>query len=67
MAGLAIGLAVSAGLVRFIASMLYGVTTGDPLTYSGVPLLLLAVALVACLAPAIRAARVDPLRVLKSQ
>jgi putative ABC transport system permease protein len=67
MAGLAIGLAVSAGLVRFIASMLYGVPTGDPLTYSGVPLLLLAVALVACLAPAIRAARVDPLRVLKSQ
>jgi putative ABC transport system permease protein len=65
-AGLAIGLAASAALVQFIAAMLYGVTTRDPVTYAAVPAVLLVVALLACLTPALRAARIDPLRVLKS-
>jgi ABC-type lipoprotein release transport system permease subunit len=45
--------------------MLYGMTPGDPVTYAAVPAILLAVGAVACLAPALRAARTDPLRVLK--
>jgi putative ABC transport system permease protein len=63
--GIGAGLLTAALLTRWIAAMLYGVTTGDPLTYAAVPAVLLSVALLACLAPAIRAARVDPLRVLK--
>jgi ABC-type antimicrobial peptide transport system permease subunit len=65
-AGLIAGL-VCAGLVaRSLSSFLYGITPYDPLTYLGVPLILLAVATVACFVPARRAARMDPVQVLRS-
>ncbi len=65
-AGLVAGLFASAMLVRFITAMLYGVTTHDPITYLAVPALVLVVAAIACLAPALRASRVDPIRLLKA-
>lgn len=64
--GLAAGLLGSFVLTRFIAAMLYGVTAHDVATYLVVPVVLLLVALAACLAPALRAARIDPIRLLKA-
>lgn len=62
--GLTLGVAVSLGVSRLIASILYGSAT-DPVTFVGVPLLLCAVALVASFIPAFRASRVDPLVALR--
>jgi len=67
LAGLAIGLAGSYGLTRFIASQLYGVTPTDPLTFTGVSLLLAAVGVLAIYFPARRAAQVDPMVALRSE
>ncbi len=58
--GGAAGLIAALGLTRFLRSLLYGVGSGDPITYAGVALLLLVVALGACALPALRAARIDP-------
>jgi putative ABC transport system permease protein len=58
--GTAAGLALAFALSRLMASQLFGVSAGDPLTYAGVPLLLASVAFVACYVPARRAAGVDP-------
>jgi predicted permease len=65
LAGVALGLAVSALLTRFLGSMLLGVTTTDALTFSCVAVLLSAVALFACFIPARRAMRVDPMVALR--
>jgi ABC-type antimicrobial peptide transport system permease subunit len=58
--GLALGLALSFGLTRFIAGLLYGITTNDPGTIIGVIVLLGAMSLLACYLPAHRAMRADP-------
>ena len=58
--GLALGAAVAIMLARKVGPMLYEVSAKDPLTYAGVVGVLLVVAVVASLAPALRAARVDP-------
>jgi putative ABC transport system permease protein len=58
--GCAIGLAGAFGLTRLISSGLYGVTATDPVTYVGISLLLVVVALIACAIPTMRAVRVDP-------
>jgi putative ABC transport system permease protein len=58
--GLAIGIGGAAALTRVLRGVLYGVTATDSLTFGAAALLLGAVALGACLAPAHRAARVDP-------
>ena len=63
--GLAIGLALAAGLTRLMAGVLHGVTPLDPLTFLAVPALLAAVAAVASYIPARRAARIDPMLALR--
>ena len=65
--GLAIGLAIVFILARFLTSMLYGVSPTDPITFVMITFLLAAVALVACYIPARRAARVDPMVVLREE
>ncbi len=65
MLGVGIGLAVSLGVVRIIATQLWGVSPFDPATLIAVPLVLLITGLVACWIPARRAARVDPLVALR--
>lgn len=63
--GLALGAAVSLVLGRAVASLLFGVTATDPVTFAAVSLLLASVALVACYVPARRAAKVDPMIALR--
>ncbi len=63
--GLAVGLAGAFALTRVIASLLFGVTAKDPLTFLLVPLVLAVVTLLACYIPARRAARLDPLKALR--
>jgi putative ABC transport system permease protein len=63
--GVVLGLALSFGLTRYLASLLLGVTATDALTFSSVAILLCAVALFACLIPARRAMRVDPMVALR--
>jgi predicted permease len=58
--GIAAGLALSFAATRLVASLLFGVSAGDPLIFVGIPLLLALAALVASAQPAWRAARVDP-------
>ena len=65
-AGLAIGLTAGVLLMTTFRSMLYGVTPSDPITLIVVGVLLLATALVACVVPARRAMRVDPVAVLRN-
>jgi len=65
--GAAIGVLASFGLTRFMENMLFGVTPTDPLTFAAIVALLGLVALLACLIPAQRAMRVDPIVVLRYQ
>ncbi len=66
-AGLAVGLAASLGLSRAMTTLVYGVTATDPLTYAGVAGLLTLIAAAASWIPARRAARVDPITVLRDE
>lgn len=63
--GVAIGLVLSALGVRALASLLYGVKPWDPVTWLLAPAVLVAVAAVACVVPAMRAAAIDPLSALR--
>ncbi len=63
--GIVLGLAGSFGVTRFARSLLFGINPADPLTYTGLSLVLCLVAALACLVPAFRALRVDPLVALR--
>jgi hypothetical protein len=66
-AGLPIGIAAAMAGTRFVASMLYGLTPGDPATVAGAVALLTAVSLAAAYVPARRATKVDPLTALRAE
>ena len=65
--GVAVGLAGSLALTQMLQSQLYGITAHDPLTFAGIAVLLTAVAAAACLLPALRATRVDPMIALRAE
>lgn len=65
--GVAIGLAAAAAVTRGLTSLLFGVTSLDPVTYAGVAVLLAGVAAAACVVPAWRAASVDPTIALRAE
>ena len=66
-AGIFLGLACTLALARLMRSLLFEVSPNDPLTFSGVAILLLGVALAACYIPARRAARTDPTVALRHE
>jgi predicted permease len=65
--GIVFGLVAALALSRFIGALLFGVRAYDPLTYAGVALLLIFVALAACFIPARRAAKTDPMIALRAE
>jgi ABC-type lipoprotein release transport system permease subunit len=65
--GLALGLTPSFAVNRILQSQLVGVSPYDPMTMAGAPVLLIAVALLACHLPARRAMRVDPAIALRHE
>jgi predicted permease len=65
-AGLALGLLISFLLVGSLSKILYGVRPFDPATFIVVPLVLALAAAIACVVPARRAARIDPIRALRA-
>jgi len=65
--GVLLGLVGAFGLSRLMRSMVYGISSVDPATFVAGPLILLAVAALACITPAWRASAVDPLRVLREE
>jgi predicted permease len=64
-AGVAVGLVASAVAVRYLSGLLYGVTTYDEVTFVVVPAAILVTAALACVLPAWRARRMDPVRALR--
>ena len=66
-AGVAIGIAGATALTRFISSEIWEVKTTDPWTFAGLAALLMAISIVACVAPTRRAVRVDPTNALRHE
>jgi predicted permease len=66
-AGAVIGLAAAAGLTQLMKSVLFGVSPVDPLTYTAVPLVLVAATVLASYLPARRAAALDPVQTLRAE
>ncbi len=67
LAGLLLGLLCAFALTRYLRSLLYGISSSDPLILAAVTVLMGAVALAACFFPAYRASRIDPLMALREE
>lgn len=67
LAGVVAGLGASAALARAVATLFFGVTPHDPLTYAGTAIAVLLVAIGACYVPARRAAAADPILLLRAE
>jgi ABC-type antimicrobial peptide transport system permease subunit len=65
--GVVLGLAGAFVFSRVMIGLLHGVSPTDPLTFAGVSIVLLGVAFLACLIPARRATRVDPIVALRTE
>lgn len=65
--GVGIGLLASLLLTKVLSSLLYGITPTDPVTYTGVTALLISVSVLACLIPAWRASRINPITALRCE
>ena len=61
-----VGVIAALALSKSLSPLLYGVSARDAMTFAGVLVLLVAVALLSCLAPAWRATRVDPMKALRA-
>ncbi len=67
LAGLGIGICLALALARGMAGFIYGIPAIDPVTFLAVPAFMITVSVMACVAPALRAARIDPVDALRQQ
>ena len=65
--GVLLGTVAALALSQLLAGLLFGIGTRDPITFSSVPLMLVAVAFAACYIPARRASNVDPINALRNE
>jgi ABC-type antimicrobial peptide transport system permease subunit len=65
--GVALGLGAAYAGSRLLRSMVFGVTTTDPVTFVGVILIVMLTAVAASLGPALRATRADPMQALRAE
>jgi putative ABC transport system permease protein len=65
--GVVAGVVAGVALSRLVVALFYGIKVGDPVTFGGVAVVLVVVALIAALVPARRAGKVDPVQVLRGE